>query len=172
MRAAQRSSALKIILACAALIAALADGDAASAHGVGYRRSDKRAVTLEFYYSTGELMSYQEARVYSPDDAKNSFQSGRADEFGRVSFAPETAGAWRVVMNDPEGHRVEATVEIGDDFFTGSEEAAGTAGLTVAPTSLPGGFELFWRAVFGVSLILNIAALTSMSRARAKKAGA
>jgi nickel transport protein len=171
MRAALSRTALKIILACAMLSAALTDTDAASAHGVGYRRSDRRAVTLEFYYSTGEVMSYQEARVFSPGDAKNSYQSGRADEFGRVSFTPESAGAWKVVVNDPEGHRVEATVDIGEDFFTAAA-GAGTTGLSVAPTSLPGGFDLLWRAALGVSVIFNMAALAGTFRARAKKAGA
>ena len=33
------------------------------AHGVGYRQSDLKSIALEFFYSTGEKMSYREARV-------------------------------------------------------------------------------------------------------------
>ena len=38
----------------------------ASAHGVGYQESDLRPVALDFFYSTGELMSYLKAEVFMP----------------------------------------------------------------------------------------------------------
>jgi nickel transport protein len=113
-----------------------------------------RAVPLEFYYSTGEAMAYLEARVFSPSspsDPKNSFQSGRTDEFGRYSFIPDTTGKWRVTVNDPEGHRAEASIEVGDDFFTDTGGVAASGGS-------PRGAELILRALLGVSVIFNIAA--------------
>jgi nickel transport protein len=130
-----------------------------------------RAVVLEFYYSTGETMAYQEARVFSPGsprDDKNAFQSGRADEFGRCSFVPDAPGEWRVVLTDHEGHRAEAVVDISDEFFNGGgQDAAGTAsGVVTSGQSLPQGRELFMRALLGVSVIFNIAALVWLARGR------
>ncbi len=72
------------------------------AHGTGYRRSELESVPLEFFYSTGEIMSYCEFKIYSPSDDKFAYQSGRTDENGRVSFIPNVSGLWRAVVND--GH--------------------------------------------------------------------
>jgi hypothetical protein len=135
-----------------------------SAHGVGYRRSAKDAVALEFYYSTGEAMAYQEARVYGPDDARAAFQTGRTDEYGRVSFVPAVSGDWRVEVRDAEGHRAEAVVTV-----AGTPENAAYDGEPISGVSMPEGRELFFRALLGVSLIFNIAAF--VVTARAKKRG-
>jgi nickel transport protein len=153
-----------IFTACILTLSILIGPTPALAHGVGYRMSDKKAVPLEFYYSTGETMAYQETLVFSPLDSKNSYQSGRTDEFGRYSFIPESEGEWRVVVKDHEGHRAEAAIQITGDFFSGLD--ASPKGLTSSQPSLPQGSELFWRAVLGVSILFNIAAL---ARARTKK---
>jgi nickel transport protein len=128
----------------------------ASAHGAGYRLLSVNTIALEFFYSTGEPMAYQEARVYSPRDEKASFQSGRSDEFGRVSFVPDTPGDWRVVVKDEEGHLAEASVNVTDEFVGGS----GDADLEpAAGQSIPMGGELFVRALLGVSVLFNAAAI-------------
>jgi nickel transport protein len=134
----------------------------ALAHGVGYRRSAISAVALEFYYSTGEAMAYREARVYSPESARAAFQTGRTDEYGRISFVPATSGDWRVEVRDEEGHRAEAVVTVapGPDGNAKSDVAA------VSELSVPEDGELFFRALLGVSLIFNIAALVITLRAR------
>jgi nickel transport protein len=111
-------------------------------------------VALEFFYSTGEYMAYQDARVYSPKDGKASFQSGRSDEFGRVSFVPDAPGGWRVVVRDEEGHMAEAVINVTDEFIGGSRSAADPA----TGQSIPMGGELFIRALLGVSVLFNIAA--------------
>jgi nickel transport protein len=137
----------------------LATPDAATAHGVGYRLSSKQAVTLEFYYSTGETMSYIEAKAYSPGDEKNAFQSGRTDEFGRVSFVPDSEGEWRVVVKDDEGHMADAVVPITSEFLSGVSEG----GVSVQ-SNLPQGWDLVLRALLGVSILFNIAALTRLRK--------
>jgi nickel transport protein len=128
---------------------------AAFGHGAGYRRLSMSAVSLEFFYSTGELMAYQEARVYSPRDDHASFQSGRTDEFGRVSFVPDTPGDWRVVVRDEEGHLADAKIRVAEEFINGSAEAVPESS---AGASIPMGGELFVRALLGVSVLFNIAA--------------
>ena len=124
------------------------------AHGVGYRQSEFKALTLEFFYSTGEKMSYREAKVYSPSDSKFAAQTGRTDEQGRFAFIPDTAGEWRVIVRDEEGHQCEADIVISNEWLT-SEGVTGTANNS----SLPEGTELFMRALLGVSVIFNIAML-------------
>ncbi|MDR3165003.1 MAG: hypothetical protein LBU13_05445 [Synergistaceae bacterium] len=163
MRAVCGRSVFRIASAAFVIISAACAGHSpASAHGAGYRLSDKKAVPIEFYYSTGEVMAYQETRVFSPTDPKNSFQSGRTDEFGRYSFIPAAEGTWRVAVNDPEGHRVEASIEIGEDFFTDESDVA----AATAAGSIPQGAELAWRAVLGVSVIFNIVAFLSLRRTK------
>ena len=94
----------------------------AYAHGVGYRQSEFRAVTLEFFYSTGEKMSYREVRVFSPKDEKFAAQTGRTDEQGRFAFIPDVSGKWRVIVRDEEGHQCNASMTITEDFFTNTEQ--------------------------------------------------
>ncbi len=116
------------------------------AHGVGYRHSELGAVVLEFFYSTGEKMSYREARVYSPKDSKFAAQTGRTDEQGRFAFIPDTSGEWRVVVRDEEGHQCEARVSISEVLTASVSDDAGDSVK-----------DLWLRAILGVSIIFNIA---------------
>ena len=124
------------------LVLALWAGEA-SAHGVGFRRSALPAVALEFMYSTGEMMSYREARVFSPSDDKFAVQTGRTDEKGRFAFVPDVPGEWRVIVRDEEGHQCEAVLEV-------SGEGLGVRESDSQP-------EMLVRALLGVSIIMNIA---------------
>ena len=125
------------------------------AHGVGYREVSLRAVPLEFFYSTGEKMSYREAKIFSPKDPKFAVQSGRTDEEGRFAFIPDVSGDWRVIVRDEEGHQCEAKITINDinNSVSVSNES-----------SAPEGLELFMRALLGVSLIFNFALLVRVRR--------
>lgn len=115
----------------------------AFAHGVGFRRSALPAVALEFMYSTGEMMSYREARVFSPNDDKFAVQTGRTDEKGRFAFIPDLPGDWRVIVRDEEGHQCEAVVNISDEGSAVKEDSTQP--------------EILIRALLGVSIIMNIA---------------
>lgn len=120
------------------------------AHGTGYRQSSLKAIALEFAYSTGEAMSYREARVYSPNDEKFAVQSGRTDENGRFAFVPDVKGEWRVIVRDEEGHQCEAKIDITDEFLAGNDN------LTIQSAS---GNDIYTRAMLGVSIIFNVALL-------------
>ena len=132
------------------------------AHGVGYREISLRAVPLEFFYSTGEKMSYREAKVFSPNDKKFAVQSGRTDEQGRFAFIPDVSGEWRVVVQDEEGHRCEAKIEITQEFLTGENKMIDIK--ENYENNSPQGFELFIRALLGVSLIFNLAMLVRIKK--------
>ena len=128
------------------------------AHGVGYRESSLKSVPLEFFYSTGEKMSYCEAKIFSPKDSKFAAQSSRTDEQGRVAFVPDSAGEWRVIVNDGQGHQCEAKINITEEFLK-SENKNNISVKQNHENDLPEGFELFIRALLGVSLIFNLAFL-------------
>ena len=89
------------------------------AHGVGYQESDLRPVALDFFYSTGELMSYLKAEVFSPSDEKIAYQSGRTDAGGRFAFIPDKPGKWQVIVNDDDGHRAETEIDVTQEFMSG-----------------------------------------------------
>ena len=125
------------------------------AHGVGYREISLKAVPLEFFYSTGEKMSYCEAKIFSPEDSKFAVQSLRTDEQGRLSFIPDRTGDWRVIVNDGQGHQCEAKINITEEFLKDKNKIMNVSENNNSPV----GFELFIRALLGVSLIFNFAFL-------------
>lgn len=122
----------------------------AFAHGTGYNISQFKAIPLEFFYSTGEKMSYREVKVFSPSDSKFAIQTGRTDEFGRFAFIPNISGDWRVIVRDEEGHQCEANIFVSGDFNEISQDNA---------NSQLEGFNLYMRSLLGVSLIFNLAFL-------------
>ena len=127
------------------------------AHGVGYREISLKAVPLEFFYSTGEKMSYCEAKIFSPTDSKFAAQSGRTDEKGRFAFIPDAPGEWRAIVRDNEGHQCEAKINITEEFLKSENKIANIE--QNHENDSPEGFELFIRAMLGVSLIFNLALL-------------
>ena len=126
------------------------------AHGTGYRLSNLKAVPLEFFYSTGEKMSYREVKVFSPKDQKFPIQSGRTDEEGRFAFIPDCSGDWRVIARDEEGHQCEAKIKI-DNLSVNTLKS---------PLKTGDRNGKIFNALLGVSLIFNIAAFV---RLRSKK---
>ncbi|MBR1485849.1 MAG: hypothetical protein IJ597_01160 [Synergistaceae bacterium] len=127
------------------------------AHGVGYREISLKSLPLEFFYSTGEKMSYCEAKIFSPNDSKFAAQTSRTDEQGRVAFIPDVIGEWRVIVSDGQGHQCEAKIEITEEFLKNQNKIADTE--QNHENDSPVGFELFIRALLGVSLIFNFAFL-------------
>ena len=127
----------------------------AYAHGTGWREVELKAAALEFLYSDGELMSYCEAKVYSPRDDKIAFQTMRTDELGRVAFVPDQQGQWRVVVSDNQGHRAEAKINVTQDLNLNNNN------------NLISQQDIYIRAVLGVSLLFNIAAIILLRRRRA-----
>ena len=139
-------------------------GGIALAHGVGYRETVFPSVALEFFYSTGEPMSYREARVFSPADEKFANQTGRTDAAGRFAFVPDVPGTWRVLVKDEEGHQAAAETTVTEAMLSGSAKSETDTAPLAAPDNPPEGFELLLRAALGVSLLFNIAAFIFLAR--------
>lgn len=134
----------------------------AFAHGVGWRQCDTPAVALEFVYASGQKMAYAEARVFAPDDPEHAWQTGRTDGEGHLSFVPHLPGIWRAVAKDGEGHRTEAEIDVTPEFLKG-----GTGVSQIGNSSdknPPVGLDLALRALLGVSLLFNVAALVLLKR--------
>ena len=143
---------MKKIFALLIFLFVLMNENPGYAHGVGYREISVKAVPLEFFYSTGEKMSYCEAKIFSPKDSKFAAQSARTDEQGRIVFIPDISGDWRIIVNDGQGHQCEAKINITEEFLKSK--------ITVKENhenDSPAGLELFIRALLGVSLIFNAA---------------
>ncbi len=134
------------------------------AHGVGYREISLKAVPLEFFYSTGEKMSYCETKIFSPSDSKFAAQTSRTDEQGRVSFIPDISGEWRVIVNDGQGHQCEAKINITEEFLKNKNENKIMNLKENHENDSPVGIELFIRALLGVSLIFNAALLIRLKK--------
>lgn len=156
---------MAVVLGLAALIGLGVAAVRSDAHGVGYSESSLKPIALDFFYSTGELMNYLEAKVFSPEDEKVAHQSGRTDAGGRFAFTPDKPGTWRVVVNDDDGHRAEATIEVTQEFLAGGP-AEGAGPLVQEKKAAPEGLDLYLRAGLGVSLLFNIAAFVLLVRRR------
>ena len=140
-------------------------GGEALAHGVGYHEAAFSSVALEFFYSTGEPMSYREAKVFSPADEKFAHQTGRTDAAGRFAFVPDVPGLWRVVVRDEEGHQAEAEMTVTEAMLSGgSVKSEAASAAPTDPNNPPEGLELLLRAALGVSLLFNLAAFTLLRR--------
>lgn len=135
----------------------------ASAHGVGYRQSDLPSVPLEFFYSTGETMSYLETKVFSPADEKFVNQSGRTDAAGRFAFVPDVPGTWRVIVKDDEGHQCTAEIGVTQEFLAGGPEKSSALAVK-EQSAVPQGMDLAIRCALGVSLLFNVAAFVLLAR--------
>jgi uncharacterized GH25 family protein len=73
------------------------------------------AVAVRFGYGPQDPAKGAPVTVFSPADAATPFQTGQTDQRGVFVFAPDRAGAWRVVADDGEGHREEARITVGED---------------------------------------------------------
>jgi nickel transport protein len=123
------------------------------AHGTGHRLiTDSAALTVEFFYSDNEPMSYAEVFVFGPQDHQVEYQNGRTDQRGRFSFYPSVPGAWRIEAGDGMGHKevgiIEVQKEIADES-TIKNIPAMDAGKSATPS-------VFLKTITGLSVILNI----------------
>jgi nickel transport protein len=127
--------------------------DCILAHGTGHRLvTDSSTVTIEFFYSDNEPMSYAEVFVFGPQDLKVEYQNGRTDQKGRFSIYPTIQGAWRIEASDGMGHKEVAIIEVQQEMIdkTTSENIHVMAIGNSNPPSI------FLKAITGLSLILNL----------------
>jgi nickel transport protein len=117
----------------------------AAAHGVSVQTGRGPAAWVRAEYSDGEAMSYAKVRVLDPQG--QTFQVGNADEQGNFAWLPKTTGTYRVVMEDGQGHRVEASL----DWSAEGQAAPPTPVSTPSPGLA--GQPVWARAVWGLSCL-------------------
>lgn len=123
------------------------------------------ARVVEFSYSTGDVAAYTEAKLYGPDSADVEFQNGRTDALGRFAFIPDKPGTWTIVVADNMGHKVShpMTIALSDEGVMEREVAP--SGFSESLWALP----IVFRAVLGVSLLLNFFLVLALFRRRIMK---
>jgi nickel transport protein len=127
--------------------------DFAIAHGTGHSLVRERAaVTVEFFYSDNEPMSYAEVLVFGPHDLKVEYQNGRTDQKGRFSFYPSVPGTWRIEAGDGMGHKEVGIIEIQQEIF----DEAVPQNIRAVDAGKSAGPSVFFRTVTGLSVILNL----------------
>jgi nickel transport protein len=100
----------------AGMAAALLLGEAAggcppaAAHGTQHRVLGAHQTIVEFSYTDGQPMAFVEFQLFGAGDAQMPVRTGRTNRQGRVTFAPDTDGLWRIDVRDEEGHAVRAAV--------------------------------------------------------------
>ncbi len=121
------------------------------------------ARVVAFSYSTGDVAAYAEAKLYGPDSADVEFQNGRTDAQGRFAFLPDKPGTWTIVVADNMGHKVShpMTITLSDEGTVEREVAP--SGFSESLRALP----VLFRAVLGVSLLLNLFLGLALFRHRA-----
>jgi nickel transport protein len=100
------------------------------------------AVVIRAAYGGSEPVSFAKVQVFAPSAPSQEFQTGTTDRRGYFSFVPDGSGAWRVVIDDEEGHRREVPVNVPQPF----EGASGSAHASGSRLE---------RALLGVALIVG-----------------
>lgn len=111
-------------------------------------------VLVKASYAGTEPAAFAQVDVYGPG-SHTAFQNAHTDARGVFAFLPDAPGAWRVVVDDELGHRVETTWTV--ETTTGSSPGPATAG-----------WPLPARAITGVSLLFGATGLLFWSKARRK----
>ncbi|MBK7926884.1 MAG: hypothetical protein IPJ98_05130 [Bryobacterales bacterium] len=101
------------------------------------------AVVVRARYGGSEPVAFVKVQVLAPQGSPVEYQNGLTDRNGQFSFVPDGPGAWRVLVDDEEGHRRELTVSVPSPF----EGAAANA----APAP-----DRWMRVLTGLSLMVGL----------------
>lgn len=99
---------------------------AAFGHGVEINYQTTKAIEITATYDTGEPVSEGQVIIYAPDNPSAPWATGKCDEKGRFTFAPDPSkpGTWDVQVRKA-GHGGMIHIPVGED-----EVAAGSTGYT------------------------------------------
>ena len=125
----------------------------ANAHGTAITYT--ATFTVQGSFDNGEPMANAEVSIYTPEDPRNAWEQGIADEEGRYTFAPvsDQPGDWAVSFRT-SGHGDIAYIPVG----------TGVAN----PSGLSGGLQ---RAVMAVAVVWGFIGTALYFQARQKANG-
>jgi nickel transport protein len=110
-------------------------------------RVEKGGLVVTALYDSGEGMSYAKVEISAPG-AKLPFQSGRTDRNGRFCFFPDSAGEWKVTVDDEMGHLLEVRVPVDEQLA--HQTFQGTAGPERS------GLSRTEKALMGICIIFGL----------------
>jgi nickel transport protein len=107
-------------------------------------------------------MAFCDVRVYRPAEKSEIFQTGVTDSHGRFAFVPDSAGEWRVIVEDGTGHLATAS------FTPGIDEAPDeTAEMTGSSDSAKRG-DRVREIVMGIAVIFGLFGIVALFYCRRK----
>ncbi len=151
------SSGIKTVLIVFIIILPPPLPTATWAHGVrSHIGQDARVWVAQAVFSDGTPMAYTQVTVIGPD-AKLPFQKGFSDKNGRFAFVPDRPGKWKVIFQDPMGHRSEVSVSI--SFLKDDKQEAVPTSNSPPISSVSTGVKV----LLGLCVILLLALLFRLS---------
>jgi nickel transport protein len=100
------------------------------------------AVIVHAAYAGTDPVAFAKVQVFAPASPSQEFQTGVTDRRGYFSFVPAGSGAWRVVVDDEEGHRTEVSASVPQPFNSNSVPLARSS-------------SRLERAALGIALIIG-----------------
>jgi nickel transport protein len=82
------------------------------AHSIQYEIKNEKAVVIKIYFPDGTPFSYEEFKIYSPNNNKIPYQIGRTDKYGRIIFIPDRPGDWIIKSFSEDGHGILKKIHI------------------------------------------------------------
>jgi nickel transport protein len=117
------------------------------AHEVLHSVARAGAVAITLSYADESAFAFEGYEVFYGEETI-PFQVGRTDQRGRILFAPDRAGRWRVRAFSEDGHGAEFTMET--DAQGGVEAAGGSA------------LERYGRIVAGLAVLFGLFGLLQL----------
>lgn len=131
----------------------------AEAHAMLHEVVDGEAVTLRLSYGGADQPLFGPYEVFAPG-LETSFQSGRVNALGEVSFRPDRPGTWRVRVATEDGHGAVIRLEVDE------------AGVAAALSTEHGHAHGHWpRVVAALGYLLGVFGLLALWRARRPRTG-
>jgi nickel transport protein len=136
------------------LLLLLTSASAAPGHQLEYEITRDNAVVVRFYFADGTPFSYESYEIFREGE-DIIFQSGRTDDYGRLSFLPDRDGNWRIRTFSEDGHGLDITVPVDDQIAPQITERSWT--------------ERYARLIVGVAFIFGFFGIISLFLRRKKK---
>jgi nickel transport protein len=101
------------VLCCVLMSLVFLTSGHSQAHALLYEaKNNSSAVVLHFFYEGGrEKPFFEQYEVFAPN-SELSFQEGRINELGEISFRPNSEGLWRVKVVTSDGHARTVILEV------------------------------------------------------------
>ena len=126
----------------------------AQAHGAKIDYTMAPAISLTAMYDAGDPMTSAQVTVYAPNDPGKPWLTGKTDDKGRFTFAPDPSipGEWAIQAREA-GHGSMIHVTIGQ-ASAGAASGASAPNATAAPTTTQaGGQSTLQRWAMGAAVI-------------------